>query len=313
MNLPLADRMEFGFSGPMWTAEAVRATAEIGERLDFASVWIGDHLAFAVPIAESLIQLAAAAPLTTKIKLCTGIYLLPLRHPAAVAKQVATLDRISGGRVIFGVGVGGEFPREFELVGVPVSERGARLSEGIEVLRKLWTGQPVSHDGKFYPFPEVTQAPPPVQPGGPPIWCGGRSEGALRRAGRIADGWISYVVTPKMFAESLERIAEAAKGRDFDRPYATGHMLFTRFGRSREEALEQAAHHLSVRYGMDFRRAAERYCALGRPEDVAEQIAGFHAAGVRHIVFDMIGEPEERDPQLEQFAAEVRPLLGQIA
>ena len=93
----------------------------------------------------------------------SGVYLLPLRHPGPVAKQVSTLDHLSEGRLIFGVGVGGEFPREYALAGVPLEERGARLSEGIAVLRKLWSGEKVAHEGRFYPFPEVQMLPPARQ------------------------------------------------------------------------------------------------------------------------------------------------------
>ena len=138
-----------------------------------------------------------------RLTLGTSVYLLPLRHPAPVAKQVATLDHLTEGRLIFGVGVGGEFPREYEVCGVPRGERGARLSEGIALLRRFWSGEPVSHTGRFYgPFTDVPMQPPSRQAGGPPIWCGGRSDGALRRTGRLADGWLSYVVTPEMYRAS---------------------------------------------------------------------------------------------------------------
>jgi alkanesulfonate monooxygenase SsuD/methylene tetrahydromethanopterin reductase-like flavin-dependent oxidoreductase (luciferase family) len=240
----------------------------------------------------------------------TGVYLLPLRHPAAVAKQIATLDRLAQGRLILGVGVGGEFPNEFALAGMPVNERGPRLTEAIEVLRKLWSGEKVSHHGRFYSFPEVQQLPSPWQPGGPPIWCGGRSDAALARAGRIADGYFSYVVTPEMYRSAVEKIATAAeKARRPLKQYGTGHLLFPRFGSTREKALDTAARHLSVRYAMDFRRAAGRYCALCRLSDIAATIARFRDTGVRHFILDMIGEPEERRPQLAQFAREVMTLL----
>jgi Luciferase-like monooxygenase len=109
-----------------------------------------------------------------------------------VAKQVATLDHLTEGRLIFGVGVGGEFPKEYEVCGVPLKERGARLSEAIRMMRKLWGGVPVSHNGgRYAAFEGVAMQPPPRQPGGPPIWCGGRSEGALRRTGRLGDGWLA--------------------------------------------------------------------------------------------------------------------------
>jgi alkanesulfonate monooxygenase SsuD/methylene tetrahydromethanopterin reductase-like flavin-dependent oxidoreductase (luciferase family) len=238
------------------------------------------------------------------------VYLLPLRHPAPVAKQVAPLDHVTEGRLIFGVGVGGEFPREYEVCGVPRDERGARLSEGIVLLRKFWSGEPVSHAG---PFNDIPMQPPARQHGGPPIWCGGRSDGALRRAGRLADGWLSYVVTPEMYRAALDKIDVAAReaGRSPAR-FGTGHLLFARIDDSYEKALDAATETLSVRYAMDFRRAAQRYCALGRPERVAERIREFHAAGVRHVMLDLLGPYEQRHDQITRFASEAMPLLRDL-
>jgi len=283
------------------------------DALGYDSFWSGDHVAFAGPILDPLIQLAQAAALSDRLTVGTAVYLLPLRHPAPVAKQVATLDTISNGRVIFGVGVGGEFPVEFQLCGVPVAERGARLSEGIRVLRKLWSGEAASHDGRFYPFPEVAIEPAPAQPGGPPIWCGGRADPALRRAGRIADGWMSYVVDPERYRRSLETIAAAAaeSGRTLER-FGTSHLLFVRLDKDRESALEFAAKFLSVRYAMDFSRAAERYCALGAPEEVADAIRAFHTAGMRHLVLNMLAPESQKAAHLQRFADEVMPLLADL-
>ncbi len=286
------------------------------ERVDqcgFDSLWVGDHIAFAIPILDPLLQLAQAAVVSRRLQLGTNVYLLPLRHAGPVAKQVSTLDHLCEGRLIFGVGVGGEFPQEYALAGVPINERGARLSEAIQVLRKLWSGEKVSSEGRFYPFPELRMQPPARQPVGPPIWCGGRSEGALKRTGRLADGWMSYVVTPDMYRASLEAIAAAANaaGR---RPesFGTGHLLFTRLDDTYEAALEAATESLSVRYAMDFRKAAQRYGALGPPAQIAERIREFHAAGVRHLVLDLVGPYEERDAQIERVAADVLPLLKDL-
>jgi probable F420-dependent oxidoreductase len=265
-------------------------------------------------ILDPLLQLAQAAVVSRRLVFGTGVYLMPLRHPVAVAKQVSTLDHLTEGRFIFGVGVGGEFPKEYEACGVPVAERGARLAEGISVLRRLWAGEPASHEGRLYNgFTDVAMQPPPRQPGGPPIWCGGRSEAALKRAGRIADGWVSYVVTPEMHRQGLATIAAAAAaaGRKLDR-FGTAHLLFARLDASYEKALDAATVTLSRRYAMDFRRAAERYCALGTPEQVAKHIRAFHAAGLRHIILDLLGPYEERPKQLEWFARDVLPLLADL-
>ena len=267
MDLPLEPRLSIGYQNVLTPSgyddtegsavggdlpEVVRLLDALG----FDSIWSGDHVAFAGPILDPLMLLAQAAALSDRLKIGTAVYLLPLRHPAPVAKQVATLDTISNGRVIFGVGVGGEFPIEYELCGVPVEERGARLGEGIRVLRSLWSGRPVANDGRFYPFSEVAIEPPPAQPGGPPIWCGGRADPALRRAGRLADGWMSYVIDPERYRRSLETIAAAAAAADrkLDR-FGTSHLLFVRLDKDRDSALEFAAKFLSVRYAMDFSAA----------------------------------------------------------
>ena len=181
------------------------------DRLGFDSFWCGDHVAFAIPFLDPITQIAQAAVVSKRLTFGTAVFLLPLRHPTPVAKQIATLDHLTGGRFVFGVGIGGEFPKEYEGCGVPLNERGARLSEGIEVIRKLWTGEKVSHEGRFYSFKDVKMTPVPRQPGGPPIWCGGRSEPALRRAARLADGWFSYAVSPEMFAKGLATIEAAAQ------------------------------------------------------------------------------------------------------
>jgi probable F420-dependent oxidoreductase len=283
------------------------------DRCGYDSIWLGDHVSFPIPFFDPLLMIAQAAVVSRRLTFGTGVYLLPLRHPAPVAKQVATLDHLTEGRLIFGVGVGGEFPKEYELCGVPRSERGARLSEGIEVLRKLWTGEAVTHHGRFYDFEEVPMKPPGRQPGGPPVWCGGRSDAALRRAGAMADGYISYVVTPQMYADSLAKISDSAEqaGRRPDR-YGTGHLLFARLDDSYEAAHDAATETLSIRYNMDFRRAAARYAALGTPQQVAERIREFHAAGVRHAVLDLLGPYDQRPAQIERFAAEVIPLLKDL-
>ncbi len=310
MSLPLAADLKVGFMGVATDIDSARRTAEFADTHGFESVWTGDHMAFPMPILDPLLQLELIAAFNPRITVGSAVYLLPLRHPTPVAKQVATLDRLIGGRFIFGVGIGGEFPIEYDVCGVPVKERGARLSEAIPILKGLWSGQAFSSDGVFYPIPEVTMLPAPVQSGGPPIWCGGRSDAALSRIGRLADGWISYVVTPEKYREGLETIAGAAErgGRTFER-FGTAHLLFAWIDDDYERALDAATEHLSMRYAMDFRSPARRYAALGSPADVAAKIAEFRSAGVRHIILDMTGPSEQRDAQLARFAAEVRPLL----
>jgi probable F420-dependent oxidoreductase len=325
MTLPLDTRLRVGIqtihrrtepaTGP-WLPkiDELVALVELVDRCGYDSLWVGDHISFAVPVLDPLLQLAQAAVASRRLTLGTSVYLLPLRHPAPVAKQVATLDHLTEGRLIFGVGVGGEFPREYEVCGVPLNERGARLTEGIVLLRRFWSGEKISHAGRHYGgFTDVAMQPPACQAGGPPIWCGGRSDGALRRTGRLADGWLSYVVTPDMYRAALIKIDAAAHEtkRSMTR-FGTAHLLFTRIDDTYEKALDAATETLSVRYAMDFRRAAQRYCALGRPEQVAERIREFHAAGLRHVILDLLGPYEQRHDQISRFAAETMPLLRDL-
>ena len=325
MDLPLDDHLSIGVQtlhrrtepaeGP-WlpTIDELADLVGLVDRCGYDSMWVGDHVAFTIAIFDPLMQLAQAAVLSRRLVFGTDVYLLPLRHPTPVAKQVSTLDHLTEGRFIFGVGVGGEFPKEYEACGVPLNERGARLSESLTVMRKLWSGEPVSHAGKFFNFEGVKMQPPPRQPGGPPIWCGGRADPALRRIGRMTDGWMSYVVTADMYRQGLEKIATAAgeAGRTFDRGFGTAHLLFTRIDDTYEKALDAATISLSQRYAMDFRKAAQRYCALGTPQDVVETIFKFQQAGVRHLILDFVGPYEERDQQIERFAAEAMPLLADL-
>ncbi len=324
MSLPLDDHLKIGVntmhrrSEPgvgQWLPkidELVRMVEQV-DALGYDSFWCGDHISMEIPFLDPLLQIAQAAVASRRLMFGTSVYLLPLRHPTPVAKQVATIDLLTEGRFIFGVGLGGEFPKEYEACGVPLTERGARLSEGIGVLRKLWSGDSVSNQGKFYPFEKVRMTPPPAQRGGPPIWCGGRAKAALQRTGRLADGWFAYAITPEMYREGLAVIEQAADaaGRNLE-TFGTAHLLFARVADNGEQALDEAAEHLSIRYGMDMRAATRRYGALGAPADVADRIRAYHDAGVRHISLDFAGPYERREEQLQRFANEVRPLLQDL-
>lgn len=289
------------------------AMVEHVDRSGFDSFWVGDHISMPIPFLDPFQQIAQAAVVSRRLVFGVGVYLLPLRNIAPVAKQVSTLDLMTEGRLIFGVGVGGEFPKEYELAGIPREERGARLSDGIRVLKKLWTGEKVSHASRFLAFEDVDMRPAPWQPGGPPIWCGGRSKPALRRAARIGNGWHSYAITADMYRDGLATIRETAEAEGFDeRPFGTGHLLFARVSDNYEQALDEAADHLSTRYNMDMRPATKRYGAIGAPDDVAATIRDFFDAGVRHITLDLAGPYERRGEQFDRFSADVLPLLDDL-
>jgi alkanesulfonate monooxygenase SsuD/methylene tetrahydromethanopterin reductase-like flavin-dependent oxidoreductase (luciferase family) len=309
--LPLSDRIRFGVISGVGDRDGARRTVDTLASLGFEVIWTGDHVAFTGPINDPLLQLTFMSALRPELTYGTSIYLLALRHPVPVAKMVATADRLMGaGHFIFGIGVGGEFEREYEACGVPVRERGGRTNEAIALLKRLWTEDRIEHRGRYFSFGEIRMEPKPSTPGGPPIWVGGRSEAARRRAARLGDGWMPYVITPGRYAEGLEFIAlEMERARRRVASFGTSIHLFCTLGPSFEQAWDVATEHLSKRYSMDFREPARRYSALGRPSDAAEKIAEYIRAGARDIGIDLACHPRERDAMLAQFAREVIPLL----
>ncbi len=281
------------------------------EALGFDSVWTGDHVSFHNPMYESLTLLAGYVPITSRLRLGTAVYLLALRPPAIAAKITSTLDVLSGGRLIFGVGVGGENPKEFELCGVPHAERGARVSEAIDVVRTLWRDTPATFKGRFTNFEGVSIDPKPVQKPGPPIWIGGRSDAALARAGRQGDGWVSYVVQPERYAQSLDKIrsAAAAAGRKLE-GFAAAHLAFVTVGRDYESAKAVWAEALTKRYAQNFEPLARKYGIIGTPEQCVEAIERFRAAGCNYVILNPIGPATQEREQVERLAAEVVPRLA---
>ena len=184
-------RIEFGLS--MRRADRVAEQAQAIESLGYDYATTGEHVFFHVPCSNAFISLAVAAGATTNLKLMSTITLLPLYPAVLAAKQAAALDVASGGRFHMGIGVGGELPREFEAAGVPVSERGARTNEALEIMNLLFTEDDVYFDGKFNQLSGVTLEPKPLQQPSPPIWISGRKDAAWRRAARFGTGWLPYV------------------------------------------------------------------------------------------------------------------------
>lgn len=293
--------------GSLATAGDIGAVAAAAEQLGFDSLWMGDHIAFPAPILDPFQVLAICASHTQRVQLGTCVYLLPLRHPTVVAKGVAALDYVSGGRVIFGVGVGGEFPREFEASGVPVRERGARTNEAIPLLRRLWSDTPVAHEGRYFRFGKVQLAPPPVQAGGPPIWVGGRSDAALHRTALLGDGYVGYLLSPEGFAERMAKVRTQATavGRDAS-TLAAALMTFAVVDADRNAAVDRAGAVLSAMYARPMERAAERYCVAGTPHDCRTAVGRFADAGVEHLILTLLAPREQMIEQLTELATAVR-------
>lgn len=292
---------------PAWFRRAARTA----EELRYDSLWATDHISFKNPILEGMVALSFFAGCTSRITLGTGIFLLPLRHPSIVAKQVASVHHLSGGRIIFGVGVGGEGDKDFEAVGVPREQRGARTDEAIDVLRLLWTTRDADFHGEHFSFTGITIDPSPLR--SPPIWVGGRADAALVRAGRLSDGWLAYFQSPQGLAKGLATIrrhAEAA-GRD-PADVTPAVMLPTYVDPDGNRARRQIQAHMTARYARPFEaHLVERYCLAGTPAECVDRLGAYLDAGATHVLFNPAGDPDqfEHDAALfaESIAGPLRP------
>ena len=312
---PLMVGISLGGSVPQGvpSPDTLMTAARRAEACGYDALWCGDHVMMYSPIIEAVTLLAAFAGVTERVKLGTGVYLLPLRHPTVVAKLFAGLDYVSNGRLIFGVGVGGEFPKEFEACGVPVSERGSRTDEGLEIVRRLWAEPVVTFEGRHYRFRDITLTPPPIQRPHPPIWLGGRSDAAVRRTARFGDGWLAYMATPQRIRDSMDRIRERAaqQGRD-PASVAAGLLLFVHVASDRETARRRIVDDLTARYNQPFEPLVDRYCAFGTAADCAATIGGFLEVGVSNLVLKFTCTPAEQLDQQAAFAERVLPLIRRI-
>ena len=281
-----------------------REVAVLAEALGYDSLWGGDHISFTNPILDVTVALATFAAATSRITIGAGIVLLPLRPPALVAKEFASLDYLSGGRVVLGAGVGGEGAKDFEAVGVPIGERGARTDEAILALRELFARSPASFDGRFSRFEDVAIEPRPHRPGGPPVWVGGRSPAALRRAGRLGDGWLPIWVSPERYTDGWDEVRRHAEsaGRDPE-AIVPAAVVPSLVGEAGSRARAELQDYLSRRYGSQFSaRAIERYCIAGTREQCRERVLAYARAGVSHLVFNPAVPPERLAEQIESLA-----------
>ena len=281
------------------------------EELGYDSAWTSEHIFFYFPTFDALTSLAAMAARTSRIRLGTAVFLLPLRPAALAAKEVASVDILSGGRLILGVGVGGEYPKEFEAVGVPVNQRGARTDEAIQVLKLLYTQDNVSFQGRFTKLSGVTLQPKPVQEGGPPIWVAGRSDAAIRRAGRLGDGYVPYLFSPERFRDSLAKVREQAEraGRAAD-AITPAIYQFICLADTYEEAKKIAADDLSMRYNQPFQDLVDKYVVMGSADDCRRRLGDFAEAGARHfILVPLVRSFAEFSAHVEAYARDVVPAL----
>jgi len=263
------------------TGEMTLDAARRAEASGLDGLIVGDHVTFYGYGNDGLITLTAVAAVTSRIGLQTSVYLLPLRHPVPVALQAAQLDQLSGGRLILGIGVGGEDPHEFLSCGVDPHTRGARTNEALQILSRLWTEDNVTFEGRHFRLDDVTVYPKPLRP--IPLYVGGRSEAALRRAGRHGDGYTGIWLSVERFAQARDTIAGvAAEAGRAERPFAMGMQFWTAVDEDRDVARALVAARMEATYRVPFERF-ERYTPYGTAREVAEFIAPFVESGAGHV------------------------------
>jgi probable F420-dependent oxidoreductase len=263
------------------------------EAVGYDSVWLGESL-IARPRYEPMTMLAAIAASTTRVALGTAVIVAPLRNPVQLAQAAASVDQISEGRVILGVGAGpayGPTRKEFATVGVPFERRFARLQENIRLCRRLWSGEPVTFDGDFYSVRNVQLGPMPAQPGGPPVWLGAKGPVSRRTAGATFDGWLPGPQSPGWFADGLAQARAAATAAGRGSAAITGAVYVTVTVCPDEEAGRNAARAAIERY---YRQPYETVAGLhdsflGPADEAAAWLARYTAAGARHLVVRLLG------------------------
>ena len=279
--------------------ETMVEVAHAAEELGYDSIWTTDHVlmpkGYDEPyghIYEALTVLAYLAAVTTRIELGTSVIVLPPRNPVLIAKEGASIDALSHGRLIFGIGAGW-MEREFGFLGSRFDDRGERFEEYVTAIRELWTADAPRFAGRHVAFDDVNFSPRPVRPGGPPIWIGGASRPALRRTATLADGWHPVGIGLELFAAGMETIRGLANGR----PIVGSLRTRVAPGRTLPEVKTANGAVMNV---FD-----------GSPEQIAEQVRQFQAAGLDHLVAHF-GD-NTRDTilaDMRRFAEEVRPSLA---
>ena len=322
----MASAMEFGVSlpsrGPLAKPEIVLKIAAKAEALRYASVFVSDHIVLPVSAARSvypysptgqlpgganqdylepLAMLAYLAQATTKVRLGTSVLVVPYRNPLTTAKMLATVDVLSRGRVILGAGVGW-LREEFEAVGAPpFDERGRVTDEYLTLMRATWTTDPTTFEGRYYKVRDVHALPKPIQRRGIPIWIGGHTDSALKRAAALGDAWHPIglrppaMLLPDEYAAKVKQLASYAQqaGRD-----------------PRSIALTFRAP-MEVRSARGKGPGGDRPLFQGTAAEVIADVRRYQALGVTHFVFDPV-RPDVKAAlvSLERFAHDVRPKVG---
>ncbi len=293
-----------------YSRQGVIDYAQTIESLGFDTLWITENVHSGADALEPLTTLSFMAAHTERITLGPSVIILPLRNAVGIAYALATLDRLSDGRLIFGVGTGGTVPGSFEAYGASARTRGRYCDEALEVIKSLWTGDPVSFSGKLLELDDYVLGGRPIQNPHPPIWIGGAAPGVLKRTARLADGFIPHSISPDLYRKLWSKIEEHCDtiGRD---PTAITKAIQFYFciADNQAEARHVAEKALEHRYQrkMSLAPSPDTHYAVGAPDDIARTIHTFAGIGVTHFAFSNARPPHQVMPQIQTLAATIIP------
>ena len=255
-------------------------------------VFFADHVSFRVGHGhDGMVVAAAVANLHPTIGIYIGVYLLPLRHPLPVARQLANLGEMAPGRISFGVGVGGDDRHEVEVCGVDPKTRGKRTDESLEIVQRLLSGETFDYSGEFFQFEQARIIPVPDP--AIPVYVGGRADAALRRAGRYADGWLGIWCSSERYAESIELFDRAAEERDRSIEADHGVQLWVGVGEDKDEAASYVGPAMEGFYRVPFDKFA-RYTPHGTVDNIVDFLAPYLEAGCRHFNLTPVASSSEK-------------------
>lgn len=275
------------------------------EALGFHSAWVVEHMFGTIPALAPVELLTYAAAVTERLRLGAAVLLTALRTPVHTAKSLATLDQLSGGRLIVGVGLGGN-PKIYPAFGLTASRRAARFAEGLRLMKRLWTEPAVTADGEFYRLENASLQPRPLQTPHPPLWFGGHHPLALRRAVELGDGFIGAgSASTAAFAEQMKVLREllAERGRDSS-AFPIGKRVYLAIDRDRARAGKRLAEWFGAFYGRPA--LAEEVSVWGDVDTCVEGLRAVAAAGAGFLMLNPVFDEAE---QLERIAADLAPRL----